>query len=134
VTVTERLIGATVPLLLSAATASVISLAAWHLLPYEALERGTPEAQFLLWESIMWMIGLALAFFGLAALLGSTDLAVQHGDPHRERSAQHIRIQVQQGVRGRMLFSDLPSVPWFMMGVGMSTLVFAFAMRFLAGY
>jgi len=66
----------------------------------------------------MWMSGLALVLFGLAAWFGSTDLHVGHGSVYMNRSSEHIRRQVEQGVSGRTLFSDLPLAPWLMMGTG----------------
>lgn len=38
-------------------------------LPYERLERFSPEEQFLAWEGVVWMIALVLGFFGVAAVL-----------------------------------------------------------------
>lgn len=130
-TLINRLRWAIAPITISVALASTLGLAAWYLLPYEALEQRTPEEQFVLWESIMWMVGLALSFFGAAAFFGSSDMYGHAGDPYLNRSADHIRIQVQQGVRGRMLFTDLPSVPWFMIGTGTAVLVLTVVTRSL---
>lgn len=117
------------PAAVAIAVAGALALVAWHFLPYETLERQTPEERFALWESVMWMSGLALGFFGLAALFGSTDLYASSGSPYLNRSADHIRIRVQEGIRGRMLFSDLPAVPWFMMQTGGVVLLVAIAAR-----
>jgi hypothetical protein len=131
VTMPDRLRSAIVPSVMSATVACIFGAAAWQLLPYEAFERQTPEAQFLLWESIMWMTGLVLSFFGLAAVFESTDLYAHPGDPYLNRAAEHVRIQLQQGVRGRLLFSDLPSVPWSMIGIGLAFLLVATVVRYL---
>lgn len=116
-------------LLLSIAVAGALASASWQFLPYEALHREDPAERFLLWEAMMWMAGLAAAGFGAAAWFGSTDLYGVGGDPYTTRAADHIRIQVQDGVRGRMLFTDLPAVPWMMMGTGLALILIAVIVR-----
>ena len=116
-------------LLLSVATAAALGLALWQFLPYEALRREGPAERFLLWEAVMWMSGLAAAGFGTAAWFGSTDLYGGGGDPYMTRAADHIRIQVQQGVRGRTLFTDVPAVPWVIIGTGLALIGIAVIVR-----
>jgi hypothetical protein len=110
--------GAVLLLLIGLCVAAVAGFAVWHLLPYGALERESAADRFLLWEAVMWMSGLALMFFGASAWFGSTDLYASHGDAYVNRTSDHIRLQLQAGAQGRGLFSDIPSVPWLMMGMG----------------
>lgn len=120
-------------LLPSIAAAGALAAASWQFLPYEALRRDGPPERFLLWEAVMWMSGLAMTGFGAAAWFGSTDLYGGGGDPYATRAADHIRTQVQQGVRGRMLFTDLPAVPWVMIGTGLALIMIAVVVRALVG-
>lgn len=85
--------------------------------------------RFLLWEGTLWMVGMAFVLFGVAAFFGSTDLYVGHGSVYVNRSADHIQRQVQQGIRGRTLFSDVPAVPWVMFGLGVGLVLQAAILR-----
>jgi hypothetical protein len=111
-TPSARLSGAALLVLASAAAAAAIAFTAWHLLPYELLERDSPNQRFHLWEATMWMGGMALALFGLAAWLGSTDLYGRTADPHSPHSTAHVRRRILDGIRGRHLYrgSRVPSL------------------------
>ena len=54
---------------ISALTAAGTAGLAWLYLPYERLERYTPQEQFLAWEGVVWMLALVLGFLGLASVL-----------------------------------------------------------------
>jgi hypothetical protein len=75
------------------------------------------------------MSGLALALFGSAAWFGATDLYARHGDVHVARSSEDLRQQMQEGVRGRALFADLPAAPWLMIGTGAGLVLQAMLVR-----
>jgi hypothetical protein len=125
----RRARGAVLLLLVGLGVAAITGFAAWHLLPYGALERESPAEQFLFWEAVMWMSGLALMFFGASAWFGSTDLYASHGDAYVNRTSDHIRLQLQAGAQGRSLFSDIPSAPWLMMGTGAGLTLQALILR-----
>lgn len=116
-------------LVASAAAAGVYGFAAWHLLPYAALGRETPAEEFLLWEAVMWMSGIAFVLFGGAAWFGSTDLYGRHADLYLDRSAEHVRRRMREGIQGRHLFSDLPAAPWLMTAVGAMLMLQAAVLR-----
>jgi hypothetical protein len=124
-----RLSGAALLVLASAAAAAAIAFTAWHLLPYELLERNSPSQRFHLWEATMWMGGMALALFGLAAWFGSTDLYGRTADPHSPHSTAHVRRRMLDGIRGRHLFADLEFLPWFMTACGIALVAIAAAAR-----
>jgi hypothetical protein len=105
------------------AVAAIVAYAAWHHLPYDALDRQTAEEQFFFWEGVMWMLALAFTFFGLAALGNATDLYSRQGsaqDIYVTRSDAHARRTMMEGIRGRTLFSDVPYVPWAMVSLGLA--------------
>jgi hypothetical protein len=51
-----------------------VSIGLRAFLPYESLGRSTAEERFLLWEGVMWMLGLAMVFFGGAGAFGTLHL------------------------------------------------------------
>jgi hypothetical protein len=52
-----------------AGSAMAFAALAWAFLPYERLERFTPEARFLAWEGVVWLFALLLGFLGLTCVL-----------------------------------------------------------------
>jgi hypothetical protein len=58
----------------SALAAFALSMGLRELLPYERLERTTAEERFLLWEAVLWMLGLAMVFLGGAGAMGTMHL------------------------------------------------------------
>jgi hypothetical protein len=98
--------------------AAAIGFGAWHLLPYLGLNAGTPAERFASWEGVMWGLGLAATLFGLAALLNATDL-------YSRRPLEQVQQQASDALRGRTLYSDLPAVPWMLLGCGAALLVIA---------
>jgi len=126
---TRRLRAILLLLVLSAALAALLGFTAWHLLPYETLERDDAVTRFALWEAAMWMAGLALGLFGLAAWFGATDTGTRHGDFYLDRSPDFIRHQVRLGIEGNVLFSDLPAIPWLMIGSGLLLVLEAVMLR-----
>ncbi|HEX6040353.1 hypothetical protein [Longimicrobium sp.] len=86
-------------------------------LPYEELRRYTADAQFLMWEGVVWMSGLALILLGGASAfdtmrLGRTEGAVDGA---------------LEGLRPRAF--RFSAVPWWMMCTGGMLLVLAIQAR-----
>lgn len=111
--------------LVSGATAAVFGLAAWHLLPYEALDAKTPAQRFATWEATMWGLGVAGFLFGVAALLNATDL-------YSPRLLEHVMQQMNDARRGRTLYSELPALPWLLPSCGLALVVAAVVSRAIA--
>ena len=84
-----------------------------ELLPYEALRRTTPEAQFIAWEGAVWMIGLVLVALGGATLMENIDLLKKRG--RGSSTASHRP--------GRSPGFEL--VPWWMLSAGVTLLLLA---------
>jgi hypothetical protein len=126
-----RLQAVFVCVLTSMAGAVIFSGAAWYLLPYELLERQTPSDRFMLWEGVVWMAGLTLIFFGIAAFFGSTDMFGRTGDPYSNRTFDHDTNRIRHGLAGRHLFTDLPAAPWIMAGIGAALIAGATVSRML---
>lgn len=110
--------------LVSGAAAGVIGFAAWHLLPYEALEATTAAQRFATWEGTMWGVGAAGFLFGLAALLNATDL-------YSPRLLEHAVQQMDDARRGRTLYSELPTLPWLLPAIGAACVLVAVVGRWL---
>jgi hypothetical protein len=116
--------------------AVTIAYLAWHNLPYEAMGRYTPEERFLFWEGSMWLLALAFAFFGLAAMAGTSDMLGRHGVPaiyYGSRADDHALRQMKDDIAGRSLFTNLPWVPWTMLGIAVPLVVLAVVARSQAG-
>jgi hypothetical protein len=108
--------------------AAAIAYLAWHHLPYEAMARHTPEERFFFWEGVMWLLALALGFFGLAAMAGTSDMMGRHGVPaiiYGSRADDHALRQMKDDIAGRSLFTNLPWVPWTMLGIAVPLAVIA---------
>ena len=111
-------------ILVSGAAAAVVGLAAWHLLPYEALDAETPAQRFATWEGTMWGLGITGILFGLASLLNASDL-------HSPRMLEHVMQQMNDARRGRTLYSDLPALPWLFPSCGLAFVLVAVMGRWL---
>jgi hypothetical protein len=113
---------ASMVILAGGSAAGALALAAWYLLPYEALKAGTAAQRFATWEGMMWGLGLAATLFGLAALLNATDL-------YSRRPLEQVQQQASDAMRGRTLYSDLPAVPWILLGLGVALILIAVLVR-----
>lgn len=102
--------------------AGAIGLAAWHLLPYEALDAETPVQRFMLWEGALWGVGATGALWGIASLFNATDL-------YSPRPLEQVLQQARDARQGRTLYSDLPSVPWVMLGCSLALILGAIVGR-----
>ncbi len=109
----------------SGVAAAVFGFAAWHLLPYKALDATTAAQRFATWEGTMWGLGAAAILFGLAALLNATDL-------YSPRLLEHAMQQMDDARRGRTLYSDLPALPWLLPAVGVACVLVAVVGRWIA--
>ena len=89
--------------------AAAIAAGAWYLLPYEAWKADTPAERFALWEGALWGLGATGTLFGIAALFNATDL-------YAPRPLEQVLQQARDARQGRTLYSDLPSVPWVLVG------------------
>jgi hypothetical protein len=88
-----------------------------EVLPYEALRRYTPEAQFLLWEGAVWTMGLVLLFVSAAILIENLP-------------------RLLRGWKGRSDSGDLPVTPrgfllapWWMLATGAALVVLGIGAR-----
>ena len=52
-----------------ASTAIAAAWLAWMYLPYERLERFSPEERFLAWEGVVWLMALVLGLLGVSCVL-----------------------------------------------------------------
>ena len=111
--------------LLAALLAGAMAFAAWHLLPYPALEAETAAERFMAWEGTVWALGLGWTLFGIAALFNATDLS-------GPRPLEQVLQQAGDARAGRTLYSDLPAFPWMMVACGLALIVLAVAARQLA--
>ncbi|HEY0020988.1 MAG TPA: hypothetical protein VGC13_32100 [Longimicrobium sp.] len=98
--------------------AGAIGIGAWYLLPYEAWKAETFAERFALWEGILWALGATGTLFGIAALFNATDL-------YSPRLLEQVQQQAADALRGRTLYSDLPTVPWVLLGCGLALIVAA---------
>lgn len=101
----------------SAGTAVAFAAAMRATLPYENFGRYTPEAQFFMWEGVVWMLGLALLCWGGAAVFETLHLGRMEGTMHG--TLQDLRPR-------RLRFSP---VPWWLLSTGAVLLALAIQAR-----
>ena len=113
-------LGSPVPALLGSALlfASLLALLAWELLPYEKLERFTPEQQFLAWEGVVWMVALMFTFLGISIIVENVGWRLTEAWEELRRSLS---------VRGRDGRSAV--VPWWMLAAGMVLMLIGTVVR-----
>jgi hypothetical protein len=112
-------------ILVGGSIAGAVAFGAWHLLPYEAWKAATFAQRFAVWEGLMWALGIAGTLFGVAALLNATDL-------YSRRPLEQVLQQASDARRGRTLYSDLPALPWLLLGCGLALLLIAALARSVA--
>jgi hypothetical protein len=98
--------------------AGAIGIGAWYLLPYEAWKAETFAERFALWEGVLWALGATGTLFGVAALFNATDL-------YSPRLLEQVQQQAADALRGRTLYSDLPTIPWVLLVCGLALIVAA---------
>lgn len=90
----------------AAGFAAATSYLAWIGIPYQKLERYTPEQEFLVWEGVVWLIALLLMFFGSSVIFERAGWHV--GDSFRE-----LRRRLMEGTESGLLRPEV--VPWWML-------------------
>lgn len=102
-----------------AAVAFAMSYGVREMLPYDALRRDTPEARFMAWEGVMWMLGLTLVFLGGAGAMGTLHW-IRFGIPDWDEYRAHHRRRDEPA-------SSL--VPWWIALTGAALLALAIHAR-----
>lgn len=113
-----------IALLLSNCALAAIDTAwlAWSYLPYERLDSFSPEERFLAWESVVWLLALALGLLGLACVLQVVGLRVREGVKKLERQTADSESR---------LFSVTTVLPWWMIGYAAFLVIIASGARAL---
>jgi heme/copper-type cytochrome/quinol oxidase subunit 2 len=121
----ERPLGPVLLLFLGSCVLFAGSLAAlsWTYLPYDLLERYTPEERFLVWEGVVWLFALLFTFMGVSAILEVAGLRV------REAGAELVhRLRSFHG--GSVLENGPAIAPWWMLTCGSLLMVIGTAARY----
>jgi hypothetical protein len=123
-----RLVARPLALFLGVCASSATGAAglAWMYLPYEQLERFSPQERFLAWEGVVWLLALGLGLLGISCVLQVVGYRVQDGFAEL---ARHLTAPE----------SDSPLVvvsavlPWGMITCGLFLVLIAVMARSLVG-